>query len=264
MPALVKLTGDEAEWVRRNTVEVLGTIDAPAVTLVETLTESLNHDADDQVRFTAALSLARLGAKAAGAVPALKQALKDEKSLCACQCSRCAQSHRHTGSTRHTDPLSAGRAVGVPQQRQRIRSDGRERETGKQVDNIYFPATGLPVSLVTYQLGSYSPTLISHSLVWSGRYDKISLATNLVLRKGSIIMTIVNRPRLSVSTWSLHRSLGAPLFLALNRMKMKAAYQQRRPALPYWNCRRGLPNKGSICLEICHFHFGQPRPSPFY
>ena len=78
VPALVKLTGDEAEWVRRNTVEALGTIDAPAVTLVETLTESLNHDADDQVRFTAALSLARLGAKAAGAVPALKQALKDE------------------------------------------------------------------------------------------------------------------------------------------------------------------------------------------
>lgn len=78
LPALTHLATDEAEWVRRNVVEALGTLDAPAETLVPTLTQALANDADGQVRFSAALSLARLGAKAADAVPALQQALKDE------------------------------------------------------------------------------------------------------------------------------------------------------------------------------------------
>ncbi len=77
-PALTKLANDESEWVRRNMVEALGTIGEPADVLVATLAQALNNDADDQVRFTAGLSLARLGANAAGAMPALKCSLKDE------------------------------------------------------------------------------------------------------------------------------------------------------------------------------------------
>ena len=76
--ALVKLTHDESEWVRRNMAEAQGTIGEPTATQVATLAQTLLHDADDQVRFTAGLSLARLGAQAADAVPALQQALKAE------------------------------------------------------------------------------------------------------------------------------------------------------------------------------------------
>ncbi|MCX6048618.1 MAG: HEAT repeat domain-containing protein [Chloroflexi bacterium] len=78
VPALVKLANDESEWVRRNLVEALGTLGEATDGLVTTLTQALTKDADAQVRFTAALSLARLGAQAVGAVPALQQALKDE------------------------------------------------------------------------------------------------------------------------------------------------------------------------------------------
>ncbi|MCE7988208.1 MAG: phytanoyl-CoA dioxygenase [Caldilinea sp. CFX5] len=79
---LGKLVSDESEWVRRNMVEALGTLDIQAQpaaqdAAVATLAQSL-QDADGQVRFTSALSLTRLGPVAAAAVPALQSALHDE------------------------------------------------------------------------------------------------------------------------------------------------------------------------------------------
>lgn len=79
---LAKLATDESEWVRRNMVEALGTLDvqeqaAAQEAAVTTLAQAL-QDADGQVRFTSALSLTRLGSVAAAAVPALQGALHDE------------------------------------------------------------------------------------------------------------------------------------------------------------------------------------------
>jgi HEAT repeat protein len=79
---LAQRTHDESEWVRRNTVEALGILglDGPGAALdsaVEALAQAMQDD-DGQVRFTSALSLARLGADAAAAVPALQGALSDE------------------------------------------------------------------------------------------------------------------------------------------------------------------------------------------
>ncbi len=73
-----RLSTDPAEFVRRNMVEALGILSEPDATTVETLAQSITSDADEQVRFTAGLSLARLGAQAAAAVPALQQALHDQ------------------------------------------------------------------------------------------------------------------------------------------------------------------------------------------
>ncbi|MEZ4618138.1 MAG: HEAT repeat domain-containing protein [Caldilineaceae bacterium] len=80
--ALASLMNDESEWVRRNTVEALGTLgltdnQAAEQHTVQTLAAAL-QDSDGQVRFTSALSLARIGRQAAAAVPALQQALHDE------------------------------------------------------------------------------------------------------------------------------------------------------------------------------------------
>lgn len=79
---LTKLATDESEWVRRNLVEALGTLDVQdnataQEAAVTTLADRL-QDADGQVRFTSALALTRLGLAAAAAVPALQGALKDE------------------------------------------------------------------------------------------------------------------------------------------------------------------------------------------
>ena len=82
MAGLTKLVNDEDEWVRRNTAEALGTLDVadqPSVqaAAVAALAQLLS-DADGQARFSAALSLGRIGAAAAPAVPALQGALHDE------------------------------------------------------------------------------------------------------------------------------------------------------------------------------------------
>ena len=79
---LAKLGRDESEWVRRNRVEALGTLDiqenSAAQEAAVTLAADSLRDADEQVRFTSALSLARLGPVAAAAIPALQGALRDE------------------------------------------------------------------------------------------------------------------------------------------------------------------------------------------
>lgn len=79
---LGRLALDDSEWVRRNTVEALGTLGLDGTggaldNAVGTLVHAL-QDSDGQVRFTSALSLARLGTAAAAAVPALQHTLHDE------------------------------------------------------------------------------------------------------------------------------------------------------------------------------------------
>lgn len=77
-PTLAGLTRDTADWVRRAAVEALGTIKAPGSEAVSALSQTLVHDSDDQVRFTSALSLTRLGPSAEQAVKPLGTALKDD------------------------------------------------------------------------------------------------------------------------------------------------------------------------------------------
>ena len=73
--ALCAAIGDAEPAVRVNIVEALGLLDADAGTLAA-LTAALK-DADEEVRFSAALSLARLGPDAEPAVPVLSEALHD-------------------------------------------------------------------------------------------------------------------------------------------------------------------------------------------
>lgn len=75
MSALIDGCRHEDPAVRLNAVEALGLkhgTDAAALTLADAL-----FDQDDEVRFNAALALARFGPQAAPAIPALRQALTD-------------------------------------------------------------------------------------------------------------------------------------------------------------------------------------------
>jgi len=74
--ALVRATGDAAAPVRINAVEALGL--KPATPSSIAALSAAIKDADPQVRFSAALSLAQIGPDAEAAVPALQDALLDE------------------------------------------------------------------------------------------------------------------------------------------------------------------------------------------
>lgn len=75
-PAVAGLLEDEVPWVRRTAVETLGLLEDADVA-VPALQRAI-ADPDDQVRFSAALALARYGAQAAAAVPELARGLRDE------------------------------------------------------------------------------------------------------------------------------------------------------------------------------------------
>lgn len=78
VPKLTALLDTSKEAVIRQTVtEALGLIGTPTNLVVEALIQCLK-DEDVQVRFTAGLSLCRLGSAAEAAVPALEAALEDE------------------------------------------------------------------------------------------------------------------------------------------------------------------------------------------
>lgn len=79
---LARAAHDDSEWVRRNSVEALGTLGiqghaAAQNATVAALVDGLQDD-DGQVRFTSALSLTRLGPTAEAAIPGLQTALQDE------------------------------------------------------------------------------------------------------------------------------------------------------------------------------------------
>jgi HEAT repeat protein len=75
LSAIAKACRDPDAYVRINAVEAAG-LKRGGTEIVEALVSALD-DGDDEVRFTAALSLARLGPAAASAVPALAEALND-------------------------------------------------------------------------------------------------------------------------------------------------------------------------------------------
>jgi len=75
--AVANAVSDPSVVVRRSAVEALGLIKEPVEMILPALEEGLKDD-DDQARFTAALSLQRLGAKAEPSAPALRAALRDE------------------------------------------------------------------------------------------------------------------------------------------------------------------------------------------
>jgi HEAT repeat protein len=72
---LAESTRDPDAYVRISAVEALG-LKQPTPESVDALIRSLG-DVDDEVRFNAALALARLGRGAAAAVPTLTDALSD-------------------------------------------------------------------------------------------------------------------------------------------------------------------------------------------
>jgi hypothetical protein len=78
LPALAGLLQDEAEDPRRRAAEALGTIGQGSTGIAAALGAVLQRDPSGEVRRNAALSLARLGPKAAGAEPALAQGMTDE------------------------------------------------------------------------------------------------------------------------------------------------------------------------------------------
>lgn len=73
---VVSLLQDASVWVRRTAVETLGMLE-DAETAVPALERAL-ADEDDQVKFNAALALARYGSQAASATSALHACLQDE------------------------------------------------------------------------------------------------------------------------------------------------------------------------------------------
>jgi hypothetical protein len=78
VPDMVGALQDEAEDARRRAAEALGTAGQSAADVSGPLAEALSGDASGEVRRNAALSLARLGPRAAGAVPALAEGMRDE------------------------------------------------------------------------------------------------------------------------------------------------------------------------------------------
>lgn len=75
-PVVAGLLADEVPWVRRTAVETLGLLEDADVAVPAL--QRATADPDDQVRFSAALALARYGAQAAAAAPELARGLRDE------------------------------------------------------------------------------------------------------------------------------------------------------------------------------------------
>jgi sugar phosphate isomerase/epimerase len=67
-------------------------------------------------------------------------------------------------------------------------------------------------------------------------------------------MSIANRPRLSVSTWSLHRSLGKPAAYGPETTHPQPATPTRTPAFSLLELPAQIVAAGMQTLEICHFH----------
>ncbi|MDA1193194.1 MAG: HEAT repeat domain-containing protein, partial [Candidatus Poribacteria bacterium] len=76
--ALTRRANDEDETARNHATEALGTTSQDTDAATETLGNTLASDGNGLVRRNAALSLARLGKKAEGAIPSLTKALRDE------------------------------------------------------------------------------------------------------------------------------------------------------------------------------------------
>ncbi len=66
-------------------------------------------------------------------------------------------------------------------------------------------------------------------------------------------MNIIKMPRrLSVSSWSLHRALGAPEFYGVGQAILRASHD--RGALRVLDLPQQLAEFGISTTELCHFH----------
>jgi hypothetical protein len=75
-------------------------------------------------------------------------------------------------------------------------------------------------------------------------------------------MTIANRARLAVSTWSLHRALGKPPFTGPDSSAPQTATPTIAPAFSLLELPAKIAAEGIHTLEICHFHI--PSRDPAY
>lgn len=74
-------------------------------------------------------------------------------------------------------------------------------------------------------------------------------------------MPSTNRPRLSVSTWSLHRSLGKPPVYGPETTGDVAATPTIAPAFSLLEVPARIADAGIHTLEICHFHLPNRAPA---
>lgn len=70
-----------------------------------------------------------------------------------------------------------------------------------------------------------------------------------------------NRARLSVSTWSLHRSLGRPKIYGPEATGPQSATPTTPPAFNLLELPARIAAAGIHTLEICHFHLPSTEPS---
>jgi len=101
VPQLNKLLEHPEAKIRRAVVEALGMIKTPVTDVVTGLIQCLKDD-DNQVRFMAGLSLARVGSSAGAAVPQLEVALEDENRYVR---AHAAEALRYIGTEQAKDVL---------------------------------------------------------------------------------------------------------------------------------------------------------------
>ncbi|MCQ6560659.1 HEAT repeat domain-containing protein [Paenibacillus mendelii] len=77
IPSLISLLQDSSPFVRQHAVEAFGVMRLADSVVIDEVCKVLLEDPKDFIRFTAGLSLARMGPLAAQAVPALESALTD-------------------------------------------------------------------------------------------------------------------------------------------------------------------------------------------
>ncbi|CAN5511490.1 sugar phosphate isomerase/epimerase [soil metagenome] len=70
-----------------------------------------------------------------------------------------------------------------------------------------------------------------------------------------------NRPRLSVSSWSLHRSLGRPQIYGPETSEQQSATPTSTPAFTLLELPARIAAAGIHTLEICHFHIPSREPA---
>jgi hypothetical protein len=66
--------------------------------------------------------------------------------------------------------------------------------------------------------------------------------------------SMATTPRLSVSTWSLHRALGQPALYGPEDETRPSSAGEKTPALSLLDLPDRLKTAGLSTVEICHFH----------
>ncbi len=101
------------------------------------------------------------------------------------------------------------------------------------------------------------------------KFFRVSLKQNFIIyanRKYNVVkrfnaMTNHNTARLSVSTWSLHRSLGRPPFYGPGSAKEQVAAPSTAQTFSLLELPAKIVAQGIGTLEICHFHLPSDNPA---